>query len=439
MIQNLTSYEMISLGGLAVIAVLLMIIILRGRGGGANTAMDDVSESLQHMGQRFDLIKERQDDLQRLLQDELARSRAEMDAKQAQARKEIGESLADLNEAQEARLNRVSETIRVMGAENAEMQTKFRDTFDKRMESLSTENSKKLDEMRQTVDEKLQSSLEKRFRENFKTVSERLEAVHKGLGDMQSLATGVGDLKRVLTNVKTRGGYGEVQLKAIIEDFLTPEQYIENYDCGHESGGKRVEFGIRMPGHERGLYLPVDSKFPMESYERLQQAFDDDNRDVIKREKASLESSIKKFAKDIREKYIKPPHTADVAILFVPTEGLYAEIARTAGLIDFIHQNYKVILAGPTNFRSILITFKMGFQKMAIEESAHDISDVLSAVKTEFETYQSALDSIAKNLNSGLGHVNKLSTRRNVMLRALKDVEGMSDDEATKLLGFDPD
>jgi len=354
---------------------------------------------------------------------------------------------AGLREAamrEELRINReetgkavagLGETVRKLGADQSQQQQQFRDKLDEKMKELRQENSKKLDEMRQTVDEKLQTTLEKRLSESFKTVSERLEQVHKGLGEMQSLATGVGDLKRVLTNVKSRGTFGEVQLGLLIEDILTPNQFIANYDCGKTGGTQRVEFGIRMPGTENEVYLPVDAKFPTEDYESLLNAVEAGDAEGIATAQKLLATRVKVFAKDVAQKYINPPHTTPSAILFLPTEGLYAEMLRIPGYVEGIQREMNVTITGPTNFQVLLTTFRMGFQQMVMQEHASEVWRVLGAVKREFTKYGEQISAMGKNVNAMEKHIEKLETRKNVMLRALRNVDEVEAAEAQDLLG----
>jgi len=331
-------------------------------------------------------------------------------------------------------VSNLGETVRKLGADQSAQQQQFRDKLDEKMKELRSENSQKLDEMRKTVDEKLQTTLEKRLSESFKTVSERLEAVQRGLGEMQNLATGVGDLKRVLTNVKSRGTFGEVQLELLIEDFLTPDQYIVNYDCGKKSGTQRVEFGIRMPGNEP-RYLPVDSKFPTEDYERLLTAVEAGDKDGITAASESLIRQVRLFAKDIAQKYINPPYTTHEALLFVPTEGLYAEILRSPGLVESLQRDFAVTLTGPTNLQVLLSTFRMGYQQAVMQEHAAEVWKVLGAVKKEFNSYGEQIALMGKNVQAMEKHIDKFSTRKNVMLRALKSVEELDEGAAKALLG----
>ena len=362
-------------------------------------------------------------------------ARLDMAAGQAEAReKTIRQEFQGNREELTKAINELADTMRRFGQHQTEQQEQMRSKLDEKMKELRSENSAKLDEMRRTVDEKLQTTLEKRLSESFKTVSERLEQVHKGLGEMQSLASGVGDLKRVLTNVKSRGTFGEVQLGLLIEDVLTPNQFIANYDCGKSGGQMRVEYGIRMPGADDAVYLPVDAKFPTEDYERLLAAVEAGDSDGIATAQKTLATRVKGFAKDIAQKYINPPHTTPSAILFLPTEGLYAEMLRLPGFVQDIQRELNVTVTGPTNFQVLLNTFRMGFQQMAMQEHAAEVWKVLGAVKAEFNKYGEQISSMGKSVKALENHIDKLETRKNVMLRALKTVDEVEDATATKYL-----
>lgn len=338
-------------------------------------------------------------------------------------RDEVGEAIGALRQS-----------VSNLAAEQAKAQSEFRDKLDEKMAALQAGNEKKLDEMRRTVDEHLQTTLEKRITESFKTVAERLDAVQKGLGEMQTLATGVGDLKRVLTNVKSRGTFGEVQLEALVADLLTPGQYEKNYDCG-KLGGERVEFGVRLPGGDVPIYLPIDAKFPTEDYERLLSAVDAGDRDGAESASKALETRVRKFAKDVASKYINPPSTTDWAILFLPTEGLYAEILRRPGLFESLQRDLRVTIAGPTNIQVLLSTFRMGFRQVAMNEQARVVMQALASVRREFDTYGDQIAAMAKNADAMRNHLDKLSTRRSQMLKALDKVELPTVSAETPLLG----
>ncbi len=415
----MTIFEMILSGLVALLLVLVGLMFMRL--GGLFTALqsgEDEShgEHFSRMDTHFTSLKEHGERSGRAVGDEFSRSR-----------KEFNDRLDALGKSQEERIASLMETMRKLGAEQGEQQQQFRDKLDAKMKELREENSKKLDEMRKTVDEQLQTTLEKRLTESFKTVSERLEAVHQGLGEMQKLATGVGDLKRVLTNVKSRGGFGETQLHMLIEDFLTPEQFVVNYDCGKTSGGERVEFGIKMPGKGDTVYLPIDAKFPREDYERLLEAAEVGDAEGIKSSTAALERAVIKAAKDVSSKYINPPFTTDVAFLFLPTEGLYAEILRRPGLFEKIQREQNVTVVGPSGLQVHLSTFRMGYRQMALQERANEVWGVLGAVKKEFNSYGEQIDKMKKNFAAAVGHVEKLETRKNKMLSALKTVEELPD------------
>lgn len=362
------------------------------------------------------------------IQTQLDLAARQADARENAIREEFHGNRKEITKA----INELSDTMRKFGQHQTEQQEQFRNKLDDKMKELRVENSQKLDEMRKTVDEKLQSTLEKRLSESFKTVSERLEAVHKGLGDMQALATGVGDLKRVLTNVKSRGTFGEVQLELLIEDVLTPNQYVANYDCGRK--GVHVEFGIRMPGSEDAVFLPVDAKFPTEDYERLLSAAEAGDTDGVALAQKTLATRVKGFAKEVAQKYVNPPHTTPSAILFLPTEGLYAEMLRLPGFVEDIQRELSVTITGPTNFQVLLTTFRMGFQQMAMQEHASEVWKVLGAVKREFNRYGDHLTAMSKNVHAMEKHVEKLATRKNVMLRALKGVDEVSASDAQVFL-----
>ncbi|MFT4071852.1 MAG: DNA recombination protein RmuC [Dysgonamonadaceae bacterium] len=316
----------------------------------------------------------------------------------------------------------------------------IRETVEGKLIQLQEGNDRKLEEMRKTVDEKLQESVEKRFNESFKLISERLEQVHKGLGEMQSLAVGVGDLKKVLTNVKTRGNLGEIQLGAILEQVLSPEQYVMNAVC-KENSAERVEFAIKLPGknnEDKPVLLPVDSKFPNEDYQRLLDAYDiglggaSKEMDGIFRQ---FENSVKKNAKDIRDKYINAPVTTDFGIMFVPTEGLYAEILRRTGLFETLQRDYKVTVVGPANLVAFLSSLQMGFKTLAIEKRSSEVWQILGAVKTEFGNFGEVLSRTKKKLEEATNVIDRAGVRTRAIERKLRTVQELPADEASLLLG----
>ena len=317
------------------------------------------------------------------------------------------------------------------------MQKSIGDTLNQQLQQLQKSNADKLDEMRRTVDEKLQTTLEKRLSESFKQVAERLEQVHNGLGQMQKLADGVGSLQRVLTNVKTRGMFGEVQLEALLEQVLTIEQYAKQVETKPRSN-QRVDFAIRFPGRGGAdgepVWLPIDAKFPREDYERLLDA--QDRADAVAADVAAkaLEVRIRTEAKSIAESYLAPPHTTDFAILFLPTEGLYAEVLRRPGLMDSLQRDYRVTLAGPTTLLAMLNSLHMGFRTLALEQQASEVWKVLGAVKTEFERYGDWVEKVREQVQKAADTLDRADTRSRQMRRALKNVEALPEGEAQALL-----
>jgi DNA recombination protein RmuC len=311
---------------------------------------------------------------------------------------------------------------------------RMRETVERKISELQQGNEKKLDEMRATVDEKLQKTLETRLTESFRQVSERLEAVHKGLGDMQQLATGVGDLKKVLTNVKSRGVLGEYQLQNLIEQLFTPDQYAKNVKTKQGSAAM-VEFALKLPGKdEQPVWLPIDSKFPKEDFELLMDAYDNGSAETIEERRKAFVKGIKKCAMDICGKYIDPPNTTDFAILFLPFESLYAEVLRTPGLFENIQKECKINIAGPTTLSAFLSSLQMGFRTLAIEKRSGEVWELLGAVKTEFGLFGNILEKTQKKLQEASNVMDSARQRTRVIERKLKDVEALPASDNTFLL-----
>ena len=309
-------------------------------------------------------------------------------------------------------------------------------TIEKNLKSIREDNTIQLGEMRKTVDEKLQTTLEKRLGESFKQVSDRLEQVHKGLGEMRNIATGVGDLKKVLSNVKTRGVLGEYQLENILEQILTPNQYAKNV-ATKKGSQANVEFALKLPGEKAGkeLWLPIDSKFPIEDYDRLLDAFDKGDKEVIESAQKVLLKKIESFAKSISEKYIDPPHTTDFGIMFLPVESLYAEVLRHPGLFEILQTKYKITVTGPTTLSALVNSLQMGFRTLAVQKRSSEVWDILKAVKYEFKEFSGVLTKVHKQLNTASGTLDTLrTTRTNVMERKLKDVETFTALESKEIL-----
>jgi len=311
-----------------------------------------------------------------------------------------------------------------------------REMVEQRLTLLQQQNETKLEQMRTTVDEKLQETVEKRFAESFKLISERLEQVHKGLGEMQALASGVDDLKKVLSNVKTRGNLGEYQLGSILEQVLSPEQYLQNAQVKSRSQ-ERVEFAIRLPGNDEDgteVLLPIDSKFPIEDYERLLDAYEGEGDESVETVSRRLETRVKSFARDIRDKYLNPPVTTDFAIMFVPTEGLYAEILRRPGLFETLQREYRVTLIGPTNLVAFLSSLQMGFRTLAIEKHSSEVWQVLGAVKTEFGKFEGLLESVKKKLDSASDEIERIGSKSRNISRKLGRVQELPAEQSVLLL-----
>jgi DNA recombination protein RmuC len=326
-----------------------------------------------------------------------------------------------------------------LGEGNARRMGEVRDTLDKQLQQLQQTNAAKLDEMRQTVDEKLQTTLEARLSESFKQVAERLEQVHQGLGHMKTLAQGVGDLQRVLSNVKTRGIFGEVQLEALLEQVLTIEQYGKQVETKPRSN-QRVDFAIKLPGRSEdgsAVWLPIDAKFPREDYERLLDAQDRADPLAAEASAKAMESRIRQEAKSIAESYLAPPHTTDFAILFLPVEGLYAEVLRRPGLMDSLQRDYRVTLAGPTTLLAILNSLHMGFRTLALEKQASEVWKVLGAVKTEFDRYGEWVAKVREQVQKAADTLDRADTRSKQMRRVLKGVEALPEAEALARLPLD--
>ncbi|WP_420475290.1 DNA recombination protein RmuC [Noviherbaspirillum sp. ST9] len=333
----------------------------------------------------------------------------------------------------------LNQALTALSESNAQRMGEVRGTLEAKIRDLQDDNGKRLEEMRRTVDEKLHATLEQRLGESFKLVSDRLEKVHQGLGEMQQLAVGVGDLKRVLTNVKTRGTWGEVQLEILLEQVLTPDQYAKNVETVPGSG-ERVEFAIKLPGQEEGgrpVWMPIDAKFPKEQYERLAEAAELADNDGVAAAGRELERAVRVEAKSIADKYVSPPLTTDFAILFLPTEGLYAEVMRRPGLADDIQRVCRVTIAGPSTLSALLNSLQMGFRTLALEKRSSEVWQVLGAVKTEFGKFGDVLAATKSTLERAAKNIEQAETRTRQMTRKLKSVEALPSETAQLLLGTD--
>ena len=363
--------------------------------------------------------------------------RVEISAGLKTASDAVSTVLQQTGATQREKLDGMTLQLKDLATRNQESLDGMRTALDARVKEMQDNNEKKLDEMRRTVDEKLHDTLEKRLGESFKLVSDRLESVHKGLGEMQNLASGVGDLKRVLTNVKTRGTWAEVQLGAILDQMLTPEQFARNV-CVREGTAERVEFAIRLPGPKddpsRCIWLPIDSKFLNEDYARLQSAAESGDPVAVQAASDALLRAFRSAARDIHDKYVNPPTTTDFAIMFLATEGLYAEALRQPAFVEELQQKYRVVIAGPTTVSAILSSLQMGFQTLAVEQRAAEVWRVLGGVKTEFGKFGTWLDKVQRQLQTATKTIEETGTRTRAMERRLRSVEQLGPAETATIL-----
>lgn len=385
--------------------------------------------------------------IERSLREESSKNRQENGMTAKMAREEMSDSIHSFNRSVLAQMGEMSaqqkhlldsfaRQLSELTQLNERKLDAVRVTVEGKLSSLQEDNSKKLEQMRMTVDEKLHATLEQRLGESFKLVSDRLELVHKGLGEMQTLASGVGDLKRVLTNVKTRGTLGEIQLENLLEQIMTLEQYDKNV-ATKKGSADRVEFAVKLPDKNEGsgiVHLPIDSKFPLEDYQRLLDAQDEGNQALIHDAMKQIEARIKLEAKSIRDKYIDPPNTTDFAILFLPLEGLYAEVLRRPGLWDTLQRDFRVIITGPTTLTALLNSLQMGFRTLAIEKRSSEVWQVLGAVKTEFGKFGDILDKTQKKLQEASNTIDEASRRSRAIERKMKAVQELPAEEAVPLL-----
>ena len=385
--------------------------------------------------------------IEKVLFDEFTRSRTENMINHKDLREEITKNINIFNESI---INRVNENTKIqldlLNSFAGQLQSltqvneikldKLREIVEKQLKELRNDNNVKIEEMRKTVDEKLNTTLERRLGESFNMVSTRLEQVHKGIGEMQSLANGVGDLKRVLTNVKTRGIWGEIQLGNILEQLLTPEQYAGNVNTNPNTKD-RVEFALKLPGRsatQDNIWLPIDAKFPQEDYQKLLDAQENADIEMIEKYSKALENRVKIEARTIAEKYICLPYTTDFAILFLPTEGLYAEILKIPSLCEFLIREYKVIIAGPTTLSALLNSLQMGFRTLAIEKRSSEVWEVLGAVKTEFNKFGSLLEKPHKKLQEASNSIDTATRKTRTIERRLRNIEEVPEDSIDELL-----
>jgi DNA recombination protein RmuC len=431
------TFELILLS--AQILTIIFLILLFNR-----IPKNQVSKQIEHKLSTIELTLDR---LERSIREEFSNNRKELFNSAAQSREELSKSfqmfsqnilssMSELSNQQKNLLDSFSKQLTDLTLLNEQKLERVKATVEERLTFLQEDNNRKLEQMRLTVDEKLHATLEQRLGESFKLVSERLELVHKGLGEMQTLASGVGDLKRVLTNVKTRGALGEIQLENILEQILTVEQYDKNV-VTKKGSNDRVEFAVKLPSRDdRGeqIYLPIDSKFPLEDYQRLQEAEEMGNQALIGEAIKNLEARIKLEAKRIRDKYIDPPNTTDFALMFLPIEGLYAEVLKRPGLWEVLQREYRVVVTGPTTLTALLNSLQMGFRTLAIQKRTSEVWQILGAVKTEFGKFGDILEKTHKKLQEASNTIESASVRTRAIERKLKSVEELPPAEAARIL-----
>ena len=410
--MNPLLYALTGLIAGAGIAALIFVLARRGR-----AADSELARRLE----MFDRAQERQE---KMFRDEFSRNREESASSGKAQREELAGALKNVSDTTFKSLTELSGMLRNQLEQVTGQARRLTDNVDSRLKELREENTQQIEKMRATVDEKLQGTLEKRLSESFKLVSERLEQVHQGLGAMRQLASDVGGLQRVLTNVKTRGAWGEVQLGALLEQLLTADQFARNVRTREESG-EAVEFAIKLPGDENGapVWLPIDAKFPVEDYHRLVAAQDKADLPATETAMRNLETQLKKSAKDICAKYINPPKTTDFALMFLPTEGLYAEAIRRVGLAEQVQRDYRVVFAGPTTLAALLNSLQMGFRTLAIQKRSSEVWNLLAAVKNEFGKFGDSLVKVKEKLDQASSDMDKVAVRSRAITKKLRDVE----------------
>jgi len=449
----ITRYALELVAGFAILLVLtaliLLIILIRRKPEAVIAKLND----------RFAALGSKQERLENVVKDEITLNRQETANSARQARQELGNTLKQSSDSiqqrmldnirmQKDQLDSFSKQLVAMAKLNEEKIEAMRQTMETQLRTLQEDNTRKLEQMRATVDEKLQSTLDKRLGESFKQVSERLEQVYKGLGEMRVLASGVGDLKKVLTNVKTRGTWGEIRLSHILEQILTPDQYDVNV-ATKENSNERVEFAIKLPGQgtdqDKVVWMPIDSKFPQEDYQRLMDAQEAADKELADKSIRNLEMRIKAEAKYIKEKYLDPPHTTDFGIMFLPVEGLYAEVLRRPGLCDNLQREHRIVVAGPTTLAALLNSLpttlaallnslQMGFRTLAIEKRSSEVWELLGMVKTEFGRFGDVLAKTKKKLQEASNTIDQAEVRTRAIERKLRDVQEISRADSAELI-----
>lgn len=423
---------------LVIVLIFQIILLIKSKNNGFDT---------NPLKQMMDSV---QNKLEGTFRDEMSKNREENSRISSQNRQEIGQNILNMADSLNRQISNIGNLQKnqmemLIGKllellkTNSDGLEKIRQSVEDKLQVIQNDNNKKLEEIRTTVDEKLHNTLETRLGQSFKNISERLEALYKQLGEMQSLSSGVNDLKKALTNVKTRGIWGEIQLANIIEEILTKEQYDVNV-ATKKGSTERVEFAIKLPSKDEDkkyIYLPIDAKFPQEDYQRLLEAQDLGDKGAVDNARKQLEIRVKGEAKDICDKYIDPPNTTDFAIMFLPTESLFAEVVRNVGLIEMLQRNYKVVVTGPTTITALLNSLQMGFRTLSIEKRSSEVWQLLGAIKTEFGKFAEILEKTQKKLQEASNSIETASKKTRTIERKLRKVEELPQEESQKLIGID--
>ena len=392
----------------AVLLVAVLVLVFRRPGHGGDSRLQELTGRVESLGREVNALKEVSNAVSGMQEKRLESLSTQIQLTLDSVKKDMGERLTHMTQTAEQSAERV------------------RNVLNEQLASIQKDNAEKLEQMRKTVDEKLHATLEERLGQSFKLVSDRLEQVHRGLGEMQSLASGVGDLKRVLTNVKTRGTWGEFQLEALIEQIFTPDQYEKNR-VTRPGASARVEIAIRLPGRDgdQPVWLPIDAKFPIEDYQRVLDAHEQADTALVEEAAKALEVRIRGEAKKIKEKYIEPPYTTDFAVMYLPTEGLYAEVLRRTGLAESLQREHRVVVTGPTNTAAMLNSLQMGFRTLAIEKRSSEVWALLGGVKTEFEKFGGVIAETEKKLQEAANKFQSVGVRTRAIQRRLQDVQAL--------------
>ena len=408
----------------------------------------DLTKQLQGITESVTQFRTTLDSIHKTIQDEFQRNRNESNTVAKNNRDELTKSLKEFSKNFSEEVKSLNELLRLKFSDFSKQQTEInkhtgdnikeiKNAVEKQLKDIRDDNTRQLDEMRKTVDEKLQATLNQRLSQSFETVNKQLKSVQEGLGEMKNLAEDVGGLKKVLGNVKMRGSLGETQLEMLLEQILSPDQYEANVKTKSDTS-ESVEFAIKLPGKDQdntAIWLPIDAKFPKDKYQRLVEAYDNGDSSIVEKSRKEMEDAVKTMAKGISEKYLNPPGTTDFGIMFLPFEGIYAEVIRNVSLLETLQRDYKVIVTGPTTLAALLNSLQMGFKTLAIEKRSSEVWQILGAVKKEFENFGGIMSKAQRNIQTGLNHLDDVMGKRTrAIQRKLQNVESLTDKEASNIL-----